>query len=402
MGLITELRYNIYIMCTLGVSKLARVCCLILFLAFSCGNCFLSAQTSRSESRNDTLKFKERLSFRTNAVDWFLLCPNIGVEFDLRAGDFNKWTIGADVVYNWNTWESDISPYVYDIAQVTLEGRKYYRTKRGEAKRDTTLAGVTSWLKYLTRLERKKARTWRAYYWGFYGSATKYSFKLGDVGYQGPAYSLGISFGYGMPLYVMGKGTLDLEIGGRAGMILTKTDAYSVDFESDCYPRVPEKSEGFHLVPYPLITDLHVSLVYRFKSIRNKYRRINYEKEERDMQRQREIELRRDSIRAAKEERQEEMRQQIEVLNKAKKAKKQRQHQADSLGVALDSLPMLPDELKAKELLDNLEQKKLEEQNAENQKKSDRKEKAKQRKAEIAAAKAAKKANKEGRKEDEP
>lgn len=389
---------------TLPTAKVARVFFAISISCISFLATEASAQGSRSDARNDTLKLSERLSYRTNSLGWLLLCPNIGVEFDLRAGDFNKWTIGADILYNWNTSETSVNPYVYDLGQITLEGRKYYRTKRGVAHRDTTQGAFLSWFKHLTRLERKKARTWRAYYWGVYASATKYSFKFSEVGRQGFAYSAGFSFGYGVPLYVMGKGTLDLEVGGRLGMVMTKYDAYTADFESNCYPRLPEKSTDMHVVPFPLLTDFHVSLVYRIKSIRNKYRRINYEKEERDMERHREIENRRDSIRNAKEQRQEEMRNQIEVLKNAKKAKKIRQHQADSLGVDVDSIPLLPAELKAKALVDKLEQDKASEAKAKKEKaksekarkKEERKAQEKQRKEAIAAEKAEKNARKEG------
>lgn len=368
---------------TLSTAKVARVFFAISISCISFLATEASAQGSKSEARNDTLKLSERFSYRTNSLGWLLLCPNVGVEFDLRAGDYNKWTIGADILYNWNTSETSVNPYVYDLGQITLEGRKYYRTKRGIAHRDTTQGAFLSWFKYLTRLERKKARTWRAYYWGVYASATKYSFKFSEVGRQGFAYSAGVSFGYGIPLYVMGKGTLDLEVGGRLGVVMTKYDAYTADFESNCYPLLPEKSKDMHVVPFPLLTDFHVSLVYRIKSIRSKYRRVNYEKEELDMKRQREIETRRDSIREAKEQRQEEMRNQIEVLKNAKKAKKIRQHQADSLGVDVDSIPLLPAELKAKALLDKLEEDKM---NAVKEKQEKKK---------------AKKAAKEARKEEE-
>lgn len=328
-------------------------------------------------AKNDSLKLIDRFSFRTNAAGWLMLCPNVGVEFDIQSGDYNKWTVVMDALYNWNTKQTKVNPYVFDMAQVTVEGRKYYRTHRPKAgipiERDTLLPAFTSWVKYLTRLERKNARSWRAYYFGAYASATKYSFKFGDVGYQGPAYSIGGSFGYGVPLYQMKHGTLDLEIGCRVGFAITQSDAYSVDTESDCYPHLSEKSKGMYFIPYPVVNDLHVSIIYRTLSIRKKYRVPNYKKQLADEERMREVEIRRDSIREAKRMRQDEMRSQVEILNKAKKAKKLRKHQADSLGVALDSIPLLPDELKAQQLLDRLEQERLEQDRLERESKKSRK-----------------------------
>ena len=339
--------------------------------------CFGHSSAFGQAAKNDSLKLIDRFSFRTNAAGWLLLCPNVGVEFDLSPGDYNKWTVVMDALYNWNTKQTKVNPYVFDIAQVTVEGRKYYRTHRPKAgipiERDTLLPAFTSWVKYLTRLERENARSWRAYYIGAYASATKYSFKLGDVGYQGPAYSIGGSFGYGVPLYQMKHGTLDLEIGGRVGFAIVQSDAYSVDTESDCYPHLPEKSKGMHFIPYPVINDLHVSLIFRTLSVRKKYRVPNYKKQEADEERMRDVEMRRDSIREAKQMRQDEMRSQAEILNKAKKAKKLRKHQADSLGVSLDSIPLLPDEIKAQQFLDRIEQERLERDRAERENKKARK-----------------------------
>ncbi|MDO4496321.1 MAG: DUF3575 domain-containing protein [Bacteroidales bacterium] len=386
----------------------ARKYLLYVFLWMLFGTQPLTAQSFNSNtSHNDTLKFHERLSFRTNTIDWLLLRPNIGMEFDLRAGDYNKWTIGVDALYNWKTKETDVNPYVYDIMQVTLEGRKYYRTRRpdrdlypdGVVTRDTSVPAFVGWLKYITRLDRAKARSWRAYYWGAYASATQYSFKFGDTGYQGPAYSVGASFGYGIPLYVLGNGTIDLEIGGRIGAAITKYDAYTVDFEGNCYPYLPEKSKGYHFLPYPVINDLHLSLVYRTRSIRNKYRKPNFAKEKEMMERQYEIDARHDSILEARRLRKEEMRSQVEIVGKAKKAKKLRKQRADSLGVALDSIPLTPEEIKAKALIDKLEQQKLEEQQRKNEQKLLRKkEKEDKRVADNLATKEAKMASDEAKK----
>lgn len=44
-----------------------------------------NAQIFESRTGVDTLTFAERISLRTNAVDWTLLTPNLGVEFDVKS-----------------------------------------------------------------------------------------------------------------------------------------------------------------------------------------------------------------------------------------------------------------------------------------------------------------------------
>lgn len=252
----------------------------------------------RTAHVNDTLSFKQRLGFRTNAIDWMFLRPNLGVELDLSRYDYGVWTLGLDAVYNWNTSEKRVSPFVYDVASVTLEGRRYFRT------------------------HTPKARSWRAYYLGAYASGGDYSIKVSSVGHQGQFMSVGASFGFGIPMAKVGKNYVELDLGGRLGAVLSKSKAYTIDTESNCYPALPQKDRGWHAVPYPVVMDLHVSLVYRFHSINKKYRKPNYELEETLLQRQRDIEWKRDSLRNAKIARQDEMRQQLSDIRKAKKEKK--------------------------------------------------------------------------------
>ena len=59
---------------------------------------FLIGRARRYANRaaQDTIvDFKDRWSFRTNAVDWLLTVPNVAVEFDVSNSVYNKWTLGA-------------------------------------------------------------------------------------------------------------------------------------------------------------------------------------------------------------------------------------------------------------------------------------------------------------------
>ena len=62
------------------------LCCLCLMSVTA------SAQEVTNKSHVDTLSLKERLTFRTNMVDWTMLVPNIGVEFDIRKENWNRRT----------------------------------------------------------------------------------------------------------------------------------------------------------------------------------------------------------------------------------------------------------------------------------------------------------------------
>ena len=56
----------------------AVVCLCALFFAW-----LAQAQVVDRKPQTDTLSVADRLSVRTNAADWLLLLPNIGVELDL-------------------------------------------------------------------------------------------------------------------------------------------------------------------------------------------------------------------------------------------------------------------------------------------------------------------------------
>ena len=61
------------------------------------------AQVIDRRPETDTLSLADRITLRTNAVDWLLLLPNIGVEFDLGNKNWSRWSIGLDVRGNWQT-----------------------------------------------------------------------------------------------------------------------------------------------------------------------------------------------------------------------------------------------------------------------------------------------------------
>lgn len=223
--------------------------------------------------QNDTVPFKDRVSIRTNMVDWVLMQPNIGFEFDLIGRDYSKWTIGGDVKGNWTTSNTYKTPAVFDVFGATLEVKRYYRTRKVDVKNETFFERI----KRMFSARRKKSHANKVFYWGGYASYGSYALKLGSEGKKGEYYSAGGSIGWGTSLYSYKSGAnIDLEIGGRVGILFTRYDVFRYDRESDCYPIIPEKGKPLHVKPYPVPVDIHVSLVYRFKSIKQKYSRPNF------------------------------------------------------------------------------------------------------------------------------
>ena len=259
----------------------------------------------KDDAKAELISFKDRWGIKTNAVDWLLTVPNIGVEFDLGNTIRNKHTIGANIKWNWNTSQKYTPSLIFNVFDARVEWRQYFRTrKRGGITKDANL--MTRLKETVFTTQRKNPRQERAYYWGVYVNAASYNFKIGKEGRQGNAYGAGISVGYTAPLYGYRNNYIDLELGGSAGLLYTSYDVYTHDAESGCYPRIAEKCKGGHIVPFPLITDLRVAFVYRFMSAGSKYKESVY----------RRVQLR-DFARQALNEKINKMRERIDSINNA-------------------------------------------------------------------------------------
>lgn len=112
-----------------AVSKtlLALVLCLFPML--------LSAQTTRVKEP-DTIPGRERWAIKTNAVEWLLTIPNIGVEFDLSRSIYNRMTIGLTAKWNWNTRHNYEPSVVFNVFEVRPEFRYYWRTTMKQPRDD--------------------------------------------------------------------------------------------------------------------------------------------------------------------------------------------------------------------------------------------------------------------------
>ena len=275
--------------------------------------------------------FGTRFSFHTNMVDWAMTLPNLGVEYDLRRSSYNlhrnRRSLFFNFKYNGSTMENHHPKFVFNYMQVRGEYRKYWRTgnigrervypefkrinlhKPDSLYKDTfrisypaedtiryKIAYLDSigerqaaeyngdpnrswfynhWHKWRRRISTRTVtdpRNWRAYFIGLYAMADKYSFCFGKKGNQGTGIGVGMSAGWSIPLLPMRypkMGGLDLDIGASVGLRMVRNEKYQYNGEFRDYT-LTKGANGFKMVPFPLIDEVRVALVYRFRSIGNK------------------------------------------------------------------------------------------------------------------------------------
>ena len=171
---------------------------------------------------------------------------------------------------------------VYNVAGGTVEARKYWRTggaigpekRYTRENRDTTVS-LPRWgfqrfrRNVLSGRTFTDPRTWRAYYVGVYAGYEKYTISLGRNGKQGDSYNFGFTGGWSIPVYPFRDGrSLDLDLGLAVGAKMTAYDEFGYDEEYGCYTY--KGTRGRHFVPYPVVQDIHLTFIFRFRSISKK------------------------------------------------------------------------------------------------------------------------------------
>lgn len=120
----------------------------------------------------------------------------------------------------------------------------------------------------------ENARNWRAYYLGVWAGIDNWSISLTGKGKQGQGVGAGLVAGYTLPLLPQRfprEGSLDLDLGLAVGWKAVKYDAYIYENQTQHYVYDPASSHpSWKIVPYPIVQDIHVSLVWRFRGIKNK------------------------------------------------------------------------------------------------------------------------------------
>ena len=227
------------------------------------------AQVFETRARIDTLKWNERISLHTNAVDWALLIPNIGVEYDIRSTNWNRWAVGMSAKTKWRTNSRFKQRLFYNVSEVRFEFRNYWRTRQIDGREVTKHTSFIDKLFSCRRTVVKHPHT--TYYRGVYASVGDYSFLVDRKGRQGKFVSGGVTYGAMYPMYVFKSGnSLDLDLGISVGLVATNMEKFRL--VDDCYERTqPGK---WKIVPFPMPTEARVGLVYRLGKypINKKYR----------------------------------------------------------------------------------------------------------------------------------
>ncbi len=241
----------------------------------------VSAQDVEYFNEED-LSFKERIAIRTNVVGWVLTIPNVAFDYDIVNTPYDKRTVGLGLKGNWNTSHSRggnaYDPeWVYNFFGVRLDYRFYWRQQPFDNRENFYGDWEREWINSSKGLGKLRARLncFRAsekpkshisIFAGPYFSAGSFSIKYPEVGRRGFYVGAGATGGVALPLYGYENGSaLDLEFGGCIGL-------QYAHFGKQVGSNDPLTRNSF----LPLLTDVRVSLVYRFRSISKQHTEIDY------------------------------------------------------------------------------------------------------------------------------
>ena len=240
--------------------------CFLLVLTFLVSQAVFS-QVMDTGHKIDTLSAADRLSFRTNAVEWLILVPNIGIEYDLGKYNYSRYSLGLNLRWNWQTSHTFKTGAVFNVAEARLELRNYYRIREFS----NYVERKSNFLSRLFSLRRDVSKhPTTTFYRGVFAAYNKFNVKLGREGHQGSAVIGGVMWGMIKSLYAFRNGnSLDLEFGAAAGLAYAKYDVYEHDAFFDYYPRTGNKTTFL-----PVINDLRVGFIYRLGNypVTKKYR----------------------------------------------------------------------------------------------------------------------------------
>ena len=222
--------------------------------------------------RVDTLSIKQRISLRTNLVDWGILIPNVGAEFDIRNVNWNRWSASVNVRWRPKTTHTYVKPIQYNIFEIMAEGREYWRERQARPS-GYLMPHRHWWGKILSCRNMLPSHPNWIFYRGGWASYSQYSVLFGknQEGKQGTMMAAGVTWGFVKQFIGFNNGsTVDMEFGIRAGVGVASYDTYRMDEESNCYPKTGHVENKIT----PVLRDIHVALVYRPGNypLRKKYR----------------------------------------------------------------------------------------------------------------------------------
>ena len=249
-----------------------KYCVLLMMLVSS--SCVFAQKKMADDHKLDSLSISDRISLRTNGVDWMMLLANFGVEFDLGKYNWSRNAIGLNVRANWNTKHTFNPGVVYNLFEVRGEFRNYWHTRK-----TTNDLGPHrhTYEKILSGRRRRPKHPRTTWYRGGYLAYDDYSFLFGKEGIQGQAYTLGFQYGVIRPLYIFQSGkSVDLDFGFSAGFCLTDYEKFTHDSQTSSYTTIPGSKTGLKIVPFPILTEARVGLVYRVGSKANIYTKYRW------------------------------------------------------------------------------------------------------------------------------
>ena len=244
---------------------------LIIFLTSICS--VSHAQLMDNSHKVETLSLKERISVHTSLTDWVLLTPNIGVEYDLTNKNWNRYSALVNLRFRPKSSDTFVQPMVFDIFEVTLEGRVYWRERQAQA--SGYLSPHHSWWDKLwsCRVKVPSHPKW-IFYRGIYLTYSDYNIYIDGInGRDGQAIMFGGTWGFVKPFLAFKNGnSLDMDFGLSVGICYQKFRSYKHNQKTNTYPTVSRV--GWRLEHYPMPRDIHIGVVYRFGNypIQKKYR----------------------------------------------------------------------------------------------------------------------------------
>lgn len=261
--------------------------------------------------RPDTLVIGiDRWAFRVNALELLCTVPNINAEFDLSSSAYDRYSIGLTAKYNWDTRHSVAPSMVFNMFEIRPEFRWWFR-KKNEDDDD----GAAS--------AKKKPALEGAFFTGGYLHGGSYSIKAGTYGIQGLLFGFGGTFGYDFPLYSYRHFAIDFELGVSAGFVMTSYNCYTMNRNNTDYVSVPERSRGFHLCFYPVVSELKACFVFRTLSIKDKYKKVNLKKLQEKQEAAERMAQEKEATKAAKAQQKADAAKERERLKAEEKAKRE-------------------------------------------------------------------------------
>jgi len=246
-------------------------------LLLSSASVFCNAQIVDTRAKEEKLSFAERISLKTNAFDWLTLTPNLGVEFDVRGTNWNRWAAVVNAKGNFTPSHTYNPGIVFEHQQLRIEARNYWRTRQIDGRYVNFHNNLIDKLFSFRRVRVKHPLT--TYYRGLYVAYDRFDHLFKSTGYRGDAISGGFVYGIVRPLYQYSNGnSVDFELGVAAGAAYVKYDKYKNDRTANAYVTTSASNKTI----CPVLSDIHVGFIYRFGNypVTKKYRYrydVNYD-----------------------------------------------------------------------------------------------------------------------------